>query len=89
VGPVGIRGPPAMHAIFWLITQPVNRHWLKNQRLGTAGTKFFALDRTNLSAADTLDSNWQCLRDRWGYSHIVRAVFSAIALIALAVAIAI
>jgi hypothetical protein len=79
----------AMHAIFWLITQPVNRHWLKNQQLGTAGTKFFALDRANLSTADRFDSNWQRFRDRWEYSHIVRAGFSAIALIALAVAIAI
>ena len=78
----------AMHAIFWLITQPVNRHCLKNQRLGAAGTRFFGLDRPNLPA-DTFDSNWQRFRDRWEYSHIARAVLSAIALIALAVAIAI
>lgn len=60
----------AMHAIFWFMTQPVNRHWLKNHRLGTAGTKFFALDRMNLSAADTFDSNWHRFRDRWEYSRL-------------------
>jgi hypothetical protein len=79
----------AMHAIFWLITQPVNRQWLKNRRLGTAGTRFFALDRPKLQTPDAADSNWQHLRNRWGYSHIARAVFSGIALIALAVAIAV
>ena len=77
----------AMHAIFWLITQPVNRHWLKDQRLGDAGTRFFALDRANLPAPDSFDSNWQHFRNRWEYSHIARAVLSAIALIALAGAI--
>src|SRR5438105_7974891 len=79
----------AMHAIFWLITQPVNRHWLKNRRLGTTGTRFFALDRSSRPTPDAADSNWQHLRNRWEYSHIARALFSKIALIALAVAIAV
>ncbi len=79
----------AMHAIFWLITQSVNRYWLKNQGLGTAGSKFFALDRANRVTSSSSDPNWKHLCDRWEYSHIVRAVLSAIALIALVVAIAI
>jgi hypothetical protein len=78
-----------MHATFWFVTQPVNRYWLKNQQLGTAGAKFFALDRANPSSTDTFDSNWRRFRDRWEYSHIARAVCSAIALVALAIAIAI
>ena len=79
----------ATHAVFWLFTQPVNRYWLKNQRLGTAGTKFFSLDRTDRSIAGDLDPNWKHFRNRWEYSHIVRAVFSCIALVTVPVAVAI
>jgi hypothetical protein len=39
----------SMHAIFWFVTQPTNRYWLKNQRLNNVGTRFFALDRANRS----------------------------------------
>ena len=79
----------AMHAVFWSVTQPVNRYWLKNQRLGTAGTRFFGIDRSNRSATNAFDPNWKDLRDRWEYSHIVRAALSAIALIAVTIAVAI
>jgi len=37
----------AMQAVFWFITQPTNRYWLKNQPLSEAGTRFFALDRAD------------------------------------------
>ena len=33
--------------------------------------------------------NWKTLRDRWDYSHVLRAVLSLIVLVALIVAIAI
>jgi hypothetical protein len=77
-----------MHTVFWLVAQPVNRYWLKNKRLGTVGTKFFALDRANRSESSAADHNWKKFTDRWEYSHIIRAVLSVIALIAVAVAIA-
>jgi hypothetical protein len=77
----------AMHLVFWLITQPVNRYWLKYQQLSKAGTSFFGIHHGDQSAA-TLPS-WTSLRKRWEYSHIVRAVFSAIALITLVIAVAI
>jgi Domain of unknown function (DUF1772). len=78
----------AMHTVFWLVTQPVNRYWLKHKRLGPVGTKFFALDHANRSESGAADHNWKKFRDRWEYSHIIRAGLSVIALIAVAVAIA-
>jgi hypothetical protein len=77
-----------MHTVFWVVTQPVNRYWLKNKRLGTVGSKFFALDREKRSESSAVDHNWKKFRDRWEYSHLVRAALSVIALIAVAVAIA-
>lgn len=29
-----------MHAIFWIFTQPVNKYWFKNQKLGEAAQRF-------------------------------------------------
>jgi hypothetical protein len=77
-----------MHLVFWVVTQPVNRYWLRNQRLGTAGTKFFSLDRSRRSST-THEENWQRLRDRWEYSHIVRAALSCIAMVSICVAVAV
>lgn len=76
-----------MHLIFWLITQPVNRYWLKYHQLSPTGALFFGVHHGDQSA-DRLPS-WTSLRKRWEYSHIVRAVFSAIALITLVIAVAI
>jgi len=79
----------AMHAVFWSVTQPVNRYWLKNQNLSKAGAKFFdtghinTIDRSGIGEAD-----WKYLRNRWEYSHIVRTVLSTIAFIAITIVVA-
>ncbi len=72
----------AMHAIFWFFTQPVNKYWLKDLPLPGAAEKFFATDRR------ASDPNWKHFRARWEYSHIARAILSAFALVAVAVAVA-
>jgi hypothetical protein len=80
----------AMHVIFWLITQPTNRYWLRNQQMRDAGNKFFGVDRSNRSESTTAATpEWQRLRNRWEYSHIVRAVLSSIALVAVVISLAI
>jgi hypothetical protein len=58
-----------MQAIYWLITHPTNKHWLANSSatLGKTGNRFFAVG----PAAYATD--WTKLRDRWEYSHILRA----------------
>lgn len=79
----------AMHAVFWLVTQPVNRCWLKNQKLNKAGAKFFDTGHTNTTRRmDLVDADWRHLRNRWEYSHIARAVLSVIAFIAITVVVA-
>jgi hypothetical protein len=81
----------AMHSIFWIVTQPVNRFWLQKQQLihlTRLGAKFFSTNATEGAEIET-SREWKKMRDRWEYSHLVRAVLSVIALVTLAMAIAI
>ena len=80
----------AMHAIYWIVTHPVNKFWLKDQQLSGVGAEFFAfgsMNRNRPSDDDSADM-WKRARDRWEYSHVLRAVLAAIALLALLVAVA-
>jgi hypothetical protein len=68
-----------MQAVYWLMTHPVNAVWLQGQELrGGAGT-FFGLGAGQESA------DWTKLRDRWEYSHVIRAVLGLIGFVCLAV----
>ena len=79
----------AMQVVFWLVTQPTNRFWLKNEQLSAAGSKFFSIDRTKQSPErESANPDWTQLRNWWEYSHIARAALSGIALVALVTAIA-
>ena len=79
----------AMQVVFWIVTQPVNRYWLKRQQLKGLGAKFFSLDaQKRQGQTEDEMQDWKAMRDRWEYSHLLRAVFSAIALISLLIAIA-
>ena len=71
------------HGLFWLITQPVNKLWLKEQNLSGASAAFFATD-----ADVSGEQHWTALRDRWEYSHLARAAFAMLGLIALVLAVA-
>ena len=70
-----------MHALYWVLTHPVNRFWLGDQKLGSAGAAFF-----NTTGAAVADEDWIRLRDRWEYSHVARACCAFVALVALAAA---
>ena len=80
----------AMQVAYWVITHPVNKFWLKDTQLKGVAGGFFSLNPMKSGAAseDGIDG-WKKLRDRWEYSHVLRAVLSIVALIALIVAIAI
>jgi hypothetical protein len=69
------------HAIYWVITHPVNKVWLKGEKLGQAGSGFFA---TGSRAAE---GDWTALRDRWEWSHVVRAMLEMLSLAALVIAV--
>ena len=79
-----------MHAIFWIVTQPVNKFWLKNQQLSKLGDRFFSPNSTVQHGEETNADveDWEKMRDRWEYSHLARAVFCVIAMITLTVALA-
>jgi hypothetical protein len=73
----------AAHAVFWLVTQPVNKFWLAGEKLGRAGERFFAVDKAR--GAEMPD--WTVLRDRWEFSHIARAVLQGAAFVLLVIAV--
>ena len=79
-----------MHLVFWIITQPVNRHWLAGLPLSHSASIFFAIGDIAVRGADQTDRSdqWKHWRDRWEYSHIIRAVLAGISLISLTVAVA-
>jgi hypothetical protein len=80
----------AMHTVYWLVTHPVNKYWLKDTSLQGLGGEFFALDPLKKGTAiDEGGQGWIRLRDRWEYSHVWRAALAVIALIALIVSTAI
>src|SRR5262245_8128218 len=80
----------AMQAAYWVITHPVNKFWLKEAQLEGFGAGFFSLDPTKQGAAsEGAADGWMRLRDRWEYSHVLRAGLGVIALIAMTIAVAI
>ena len=78
----------AMHAVYWVLTHPVNGFWLRGKRIARTGAGFFEFDP--MGRGHTIGHpriNWAALRDRWEYSHVVRAALALAALILLAIAV--
>jgi hypothetical protein len=72
------------HLIYWVVTHPVNNFWLRDLKLNSAANRFFAFEFLTAGRSD-----WTALRDRWEFSHIARAVFSGVALLAALIAISV
>jgi hypothetical protein len=80
----------AMQAVYWIAVHPVNRVWLESALQSKTpnrfGFSFFSFgrrrDRTAAQAPE-----WTDLRDRWEYSHVVRAMFATLSFILLVVSI--
>jgi len=86
----GLVGLLAMHAAYWILTHPINKFWTADLNLKGAGTRFFAMGRENVAARATdSDDRWLRSRNRWEYSHVLRAVLSAMALMSLIIAVAV
>jgi hypothetical protein len=77
----------AMHGCYWLLTHPVNNFWLKGFKLEGAGRGFFAFDPLR-QQAESGTPDWRALRDRWEYSHVLRAGLGLVALALLVTAVA-
>jgi len=74
----------AAHFVYWAVTHPTNRFWLRGQKLSGAGAAFFAVG----GGEDKTSPDWKVARKRWEYSHIGRAVLQAAGLALLASAVA-
>jgi hypothetical protein len=75
------------HAVYWIVTHPVNRVWVRGEKLGRLGGGFFAVGQRR-GAAECARDDWTALRDRWEYSHVARAVLAFASLVALLAALA-
>lgn len=87
---IAIVGLIANHVAYWLLTHPVNNFWLKDQDLSGLSGGFFKFGPLTRESRGELGDEeiWRRFRDRWEFSHVLRAVFSAVSLIALIVAVA-
>lgn len=65
----------ATHIIYWILTAPLNKFWLKDEDLSDRARSFFG------SAGTSQNGEWTQLRDRWERSHLYRAVAASIGLI--------
>jgi hypothetical protein len=78
-----LAGLIGMHAVYWLVTHPVNNFWLRGEKLAGLGAGFFWLASGNRQGA----ADWTALRDRWEYSHVARAGLALLSFILLVIAI--
>jgi hypothetical protein len=76
----------AAHATYWLFTHPVNNFWLKNVSLEGWSAGFFGLGSPGQASAAP---EWTLLRDRWEYSHVLRAAFAFFSLVLVTAAVAV
>jgi hypothetical protein len=68
------------HLLYWILTAPVNRAWLEDERLSGSAQRFFG------ARGSTNERDWTRLRDRWEQSHLYRAVTSVVAFVLLSIA---
>lgn len=73
-----------MQIVFWLFTQPVNKFWLQSTSLGGFGGAFFNVGSHHVRPDDP--DGWKKIRDRWEYSHMVRAALGVVSFLLLVVA---
>lgn len=84
---VALFGLLGMQATYWVLTHPVNRVWLKGERLSGFGSEFFSFGtkRREQRQEATREPEWTELRDRWEYSHVVRAGFAFVSFLAVVI----
>lgn len=84
VAGIGLVG---MQAVYWFLTHPVNQFWLEGEDLSgfSAGLFSFRAHQSNLTHL----VDWTDLRNQWEYSHVMRAGFALVSLIAIIIAISV
>ncbi|KUM25924.1 hypothetical protein AU467_24080 [Mesorhizobium loti] len=76
-----------MQLVFWLMTQPINKHWLEEVELTAPAKRFFATEGSD-GGPPPPTQEWTALRNQWELSHVIRAVLAMLSLILLTLAIA-
>lgn len=71
-----------MHLLYWMMTHPVNKHWVTDTKMTPAAERFISADMAGL-ARPIEDRDWTILRDRWEASHLFRAAFAMVAFVLL------
>ena len=85
---VTLLGLIGRQAVYWLFTHPVNKLWVEGEDLDRFSSGFFSFGATRSQFRNaTHPANWAELRDRWEYSHVARAGFAFLSLIALVIAV--
>ena len=83
-----LLGLIGMQATYWLFTHPVNKFWLRGQKLSGLGLGFFSFGANRSRLQNQPHSpDWTRLRDRWEYSHVARAGLALASLAALVIAV--
>jgi len=59
-----------MHGVYWVLTHPVNNFWVEGVNMGAAGRRFFGIGATGRRGEPP---DWTVMRNRWEYSHVIRA----------------
>jgi hypothetical protein len=70
----------AAHAVYWLMTHPVNKAWVSDVTLSRPGATFFGLSSRRRTGS------FAELRDAWELSHAIRAGLALLSFVYLAVA---
>ena len=85
---VALLGSISMQAVYWLFTHPVNKFWDEGENLDRFSSGFFSFGSNRPRFQnETHPPDWTELRDGWEYSHVARAGFGLLSLIALVIAI--
>jgi hypothetical protein len=69
----------AVNALYWFLTAPVNKVWMRDQKLSGGAQKFFG------SGGAEKPQDWTKLRDRWEGSHFYRALAAGAAFLLLSI----
>ena len=71
----------AAHAVYWLVTYPVNGFWTRNIQLTGLAATFFSV------LSGSVGDDWERLRDVWEYSHVARSVLAMLSLVFMTLAV--
>ena len=87
---VALLGLIGMQTVYWIFTHPINQFWLEGESLSSFSAGFFSFTANRSRQPEaTRPVDWTDLRNQWEYSHVVRAGFALVSLIAIILALSV